>query len=227
MNNIEFYNNLYHESVTKIKTDNYQLDKLIDAKDDRRFGISLILKPDELVLKNIQGFLSQLRAVEPRQYFYPDTDIHVTVMSIITCYDGFSLDKISIDDYINTIKKSLDSIESFDVLFKGLTASPSCILLQGFVKDNVLNNIRNRLRSEFKSTSLEQSFDIRYVLQTAHSTIVRLKERLEEKNKFLDLVEKYRNYYFGTVKVKNIDLVYNDWYQRKDKVKGLYQFPLQ
>ncbi|MBD0403277.1 2'-5' RNA ligase family protein [Flammeovirga sp. EKP202] len=226
MINIEYYNKLYHDSVAKIQSDNYELDKLIDSNDDRRFGISLILRPDESIKERIQNFLSKLKSVEPNQYYYPNSDIHVTVMSIISCYDGFRLDQISIDDYIEAVMKSLNNSESFDISFKGITASPSCVLVQGFMENNNLNLIRNRLRSVFKSTQLEQSMDVRYALRTAHSTVVRLKENLEQKQKFLDVLKDFRDINFGTMRVGTLDLVYNDWYQRVDKVKTLYQFPL-
>ncbi|WP_044204226.1 2'-5' RNA ligase family protein [Flammeovirga sp. OC4] len=226
MINIEYYNKLYHDSVAKIQSDNYELDKLIDSNDDRRFGISLILRPDESIKERIQNFLSKLKSVEPNQYYYPNSDIHVTVMSIISCYDGFHLDQISIDDYIEAVMKSLNSSESFDISFKGITASPSCVLVQGFMENNNLNLIRNRLRNVFKSTQLEQSMDVRYALRTAHSTVVRLKENLEQKQKFLDVLKDFRDFNFGTMKVDTLELVYNDWYQRVDKVKTLYEFPL-
>ncbi len=92
---------------------------------------------------------------------------------------------------------------------------------------NALNQIRDNLRTDFKGTSLEQSMDKRNVIQTAHSTIFRLKERIENKESFLDIVEKYKDHYFGSFTVNSLVLVYNDWYQRKEFVKELYRFELE
>lgn len=223
----EHYSKLYQTSIKKIESDSYDVDKLINSGNDKRFGITLLLRPDNSVKVNIQKFLSELRAIEPDQYFYPDSDLHVTVMSIISCYDGFNLNQIKIEDYIETIKKSIMGIGSFKIEFRGLTASPSCLMIQGFLKNNTLNQIRDNLRVDFKNTDLEQSLDKRYTIQTAHSTIFRLKERIENKERFLDIVEKYRDYYFGTFTVDSLALVYNDWYQRKEFVKELYRFELQ
>lgn len=222
----EHYNKLYQDSIQKIQSDIYQVDNLIDSENDKRFGITLLLRPDPLVKLNIQKFLSEIREIEPNQYFYRDSDLHVTVMSIISCYNGFTLNQIRTEDYIETIKKSIMGINSFKIEFRGLTASPSCLMIQGFLENNTLNQIRDNLRANFKDTHLEQSMDKRYAIQTAHSTIFRLKEKIENKEGFLKLVEKYREYYFGTFKVDSLVMVFNDWYQRKEYVKELGRFEL-
>ena len=103
--------------------------------------------------------------------------------------------------------------------FKGITASPSGVMIQGFMNNNELNDIRDRLRKEFKNSNLEQSLDKRYSIQTAHSTIIRFKTELSQKEKFLEILDKNINYDFGTFKVNKFELVYNDWYQREQYVK--------
>ena len=124
MNLKEHYNKLYQDSIQEIQSDSYQVDKLIDSDNDKRFGITLLLRPDNSVMVNIQQFLSEIRVIEPNQFFYRDSDLHVTVMSIISCYDGFNLNQIRIEDYVETIKKSIMGIDCFKIEFRGLTASP-------------------------------------------------------------------------------------------------------
>lgn len=118
-------------------------------------------------------------------------------------------------------------VSCFNIEFRGLTASPSCLMVQGFPENNSLTQIRDSLRVDFKETDLEQSMDKRYAIQTAHSTVFRLKEEIENKESFLDTLEKYRDYYFGTFAVDSLELVFNDWYQRKEYVKELYRFELK
>lgn len=171
--------------------------------------------------------LSKLKLLEPHQYFYRDSDLHVTVMSIISCYDGFKLSQIRIEDYIETIKESINGVGPFKIEFRGLTASPSCLMVQGFLEDNTLSQLRDNLRDNFQNSGLEQSIDKRYAIQTAHATIVRLREKLRNKDEFLSLVGAYRNHCFGTFKVNALVLVYNDWYQRKEHVQTLHKFELK
>jgi len=226
INLTDHYNQLYHDSLGKIKADDYQIDSLIDSPTDKRLGVTLVCRPNSKTNDEIQSILEQLKRVEPHQYFYPASDIHITVMSIISCYQGFMLSAISVDNYCQVIQKSLEGCNRFDVEFKGLTASPSCLMVQGFLYDDTLNQIRNNLRNNFHNTNLEQSIDKRYAIQTAHATVCRLRKSLTNKEAYLRVIEAYRDYNFGTFTVDALEFVLNDWYQRKEKVKILDRFEL-
>lgn len=225
MNLAEHYNQLYKDSIAKIADGNYEIDHLIDSDTDQRFGITLVIRPDVATKVKIQQFVNEAKAIEPEQYFYQNPDIHITLMSIISCYDGFDLQSINVKGYVALIQQVLARYKSFKIRFKGLTASPSCILIQGFLTDT-LNEIRNDLRTIFKNSGLQQSMDKRYAIKTAHSTVIRFRSELENRDALVKLIEKYRDFDFGTFEVKQIELVYNDWYQREKFVKKLQTFSL-
>jgi len=227
MNLKEHYDTLYTKSIKRIETDDYDIDVLIDSFSDNRFGITLLIRPSLEVKNDIQKFLGELKAIDPNQYYYENSDIHITVMSIISCYNGFKLESIEIPKYIELIKESLANISNIEIEFKGITASPSCLMIQGFMNTNSLNELRNTLRDKFKNSTLEQSIDKRYAIQTAHATVVRFKEKLNQKSKFLEVLEKYRTHKFGTFDVKTIELVYNDWYQKAKFVEKLSEFNIK
>jgi 2'-5' RNA ligase len=225
MNLKEHYNLLYKEGIDKIVSDTYKIDRLIDSETDRRFGLTIVIRPSAAVKNNIQQFLDELKKIEPNQYYYPSSDIHITVMSIISCYEGFEIDTIDLSKYINLIQKCLIT-ENINIQFKGLTASDSCIMVQGFMNNNYLNEIRDNLRVAFKNSNLEQSLDKRYSIQTAHSTVVRFKKQFEKKESFLEIIEKYKNFDFGSFNMNKFELVSNDWYQREEFVRKLYDFEI-
>src|SRR5690606_1236771 len=222
----EHYNKLYTDSIAKIKDDPYEMDSLINSSADNRFGITLITRPPETVKNNIQTFLNELKSIDPHQYYYGNSDIHVTVMSIISCFDGFQLEHINISEYIHLISKSLIEKPNIEIEFRGITASPSCIMIQGFMNNNFLNIIRNNLRDNFKTSNLQQSIDKRYSIQTAHTTVVRFQNKMNNKIGFLKTIEAFKNYNFGSFEVKNLELVYNDWYQKEKHVKKLHEFSI-
>jgi len=226
MNLEAHYSKLYNESIDKISSGNYEIDTLIDSGFDKRFGITLILRPSPEIKNEIQKFIDRLKKVEPNQYYYPSSDIHITIMSMISCYDGFDISKINLSKYIELIKKCLIKNKHTSIQFKGLTASNSCIMLQGFMNNSTINDIRNLLRLEFKNSPLEQSLDKRYAIQTAHSTIVRFRKELKNPKGFLKTIEQFKNHDFGTFEVKELELVFNDWYQRKENTKLLETFPI-
>jgi hypothetical protein len=221
------YDGLYLDAVRKIKSGEYQTDNLIDSLSDNRFGITLLIRPNNQVKAKIVEFLKDLNVIEPGQYYYPKSDIHITVMSIISCYSGFDLSRISVEDYVALIEKSINGYKPFEIEFRGITASPSCVMIQGFLKDDTLNEIRDTLRVNFRNTNLEQSIDKRYSIQIAHSTVVRFRKELERKDDFINVLDRYRNFNFGTFCVDSLELVYNDWYQRKEKVKELCRFEMK
>ena len=169
MNLQAHYNQLYESAIKKIKSNNYQRDFLIDSPDDKRFGVTLLVRPSENIKNKIQFLLDDLKQIDPIQYYYPSTDIHITIMSIISCYEGFRLDQISTSEYIELISSNLKEIDKFNITFKGITASDSSVMIQGFPTDENLNNLRNGLRNSFRSSNLKQSIDKRYTIQTAHS----------------------------------------------------------
>ena len=224
MNLEAHYNKLYKESIKKIMDDTYKVDELLNSSLDNRFGITLLTRPSDDVKNNIQKFLNELKSIDPYQYYYDNSDIHITVMSIISCYDGFQLERINISEYIDLISKSLIKNSKTDIEFKGVTASPSCIMIQGFMNTNFLNLIRNNLRENFKNSNLQQSIDKRYSIQTAHTTVVRFQNKIHNKPEFLKIIEAFRHYNFGSFKVTNLELVYNDWYQKEKHVKKLHEF---
>jgi len=221
MNLSEHYNELFKKSSKAILSEGYTLDTKINDPSDKRFGITLLIRPSEEIKDNIQLFLDELKKVEPNQYYYPASDIHITVMSIISCYEGFTLDKISSSDYIEIVEKSLVDVNKIQIDFQGVNASPSAVILQGFPVDDALDTLRNKLRENFKNTTLEQSIDSRYSIATAHMTVMRFKQKLENPEELIQVIEKFRNHNFGTFTVDKIELVFNDWYQRKKNTKNL------
>ena len=89
------YYQLFTESSKAILDKNYVIDTTIDAENDNRFGITLLIRPPESIKNKIQSFLNELKKDDPTQYYYPNSDMHITVLSIISCYDGFGLNQIN------------------------------------------------------------------------------------------------------------------------------------
>lgn len=224
MNLDAHYSNIAQFSLEKIKNNQYEIDRLIKNLDDSRRGLTVLARPNEEVKSKLQYFISELRLIEPEQYYYPNSDIHTTILSIISCYPDFSLKSISIPDYIEIINNSIREIPPFSIQYKGAILSPSGIIIKGYPENNVLLELRNRLRQNFKSSHLEQSLDKRYTLQTAHSTIMRFSNPLKQKDKLIQLVKEFNDYDFGPFTVNKIEFVYNDWYQRAEHVKLLGKF---
>lgn len=226
MNLTEHYNQLYKSSSEVILAGNYTVDSKINDLSDSRFGITLLLRPGEKIKNNIQFFLNELKEAEPLQYYYPDSDIHITVLSIISCYESFNLDKIDLPAYLEIIQKSVVDLCEIKIEFRGVTASNGAIMIQGFPSDDSLEKLRNKLRENFRNSNLEQSIDSRYSIATAHSTVMRFTEKLQNPKKLIETTEQFRDYNFGEFKAEKLELVFNDWYQREENTINLAYFTL-
>ena len=226
MNLTEHYDELYKASIKKIENDEYQTDLLIDSPNDKRFGITLMIRPPKKIKNNIQLFIQELKQLDSSQYYYPSSDIHITVLSIISCYEGFNLDRISIFEYSELIGSCIKEIDPLKINFKGVTASDSSIMIQGFPEYGKLNDLRSTVRTAFRNSELEQSIDKRYAIQTAHATVVRFRSKLRNKKGVLKIINDYKYFDFGTFDVEELELVFNDWYLRKKNTRILEKFEL-
>ncbi len=220
------YNRLWEKSRAGFEAGSYELDPWIDNPADDRLGITLLARPSKEVRERIRTFLGELQQVAPEQYFYPDTDLHITILSIISCTAGFTLSAVNAADYVQLLESITRHASPFKIDFTGITASPEAVMVQGFPLDNSLQMLRESMRTAFSATSLLQSLDQRYTLKTAHATVLRFRAPVQQPEQLLSLLEKYRTYDFGTFEVEVLELVYNDWYQRAEKVQVLGRFGL-
>lgn len=144
MNLQRYYDHLYEESIGRIENNTYEIDRLIDSPDDKRFGLTLLIRPSAEITREISAFLKEMKIISPHQYCYPQTDMHITVLSIISCFPDFSLSSINTQAYIDTIQRSAAAIERFSITFTGVTASSSCIMIQGFPSTTSLTRLKLR-----------------------------------------------------------------------------------
>lgn len=198
MNLKNHYNKLWNQSLRKFRSNEFEFDQLINSDDDNRYGITLLARPSKEVKRNISSTLQEMINIAPYQYYYPKSALHVTILSVILCYAAFALNQIDPADYQKAVQSAIDSISPFEITFRGLTASPSSILVQGVPSGEQLNDLRNELKEKFKDSSLQQAIDKRYQLQTAHMTVVRFKESFGNPEKFMNKIAQLRDRIFGS-----------------------------
>lgn len=220
------YAKLHRSALDSIGREGFECDRELSNESDDRRGLTVLLRPGKGVMQAFQGFMDRVKEITPDQYFYPESDIHVTIMSIISCYRGFALKNCPVQEYVDVLEQSLAGIGPMEIEFRGVFASASCLMIQGFPKNEELERFRQGLRRCFSASSLEQSLDRRYRLLTAHSTVVRFTNPVSDSVALLRLVERYRGFHFGSQMFDKVEFVFNDWYQRKAFVKTLAIFKL-
>tara|TARA_R110001599_G_scaffold43925_5_gene131206 strand:- start:20072 stop:20758 length:687 start_codon:yes stop_codon:yes gene_type:complete len=221
------YKKLHSSALSSINKKGFNYDKELDNPSDLRRGLTLLIRPNKKIKEAFELFIHQAREVLPDQYFYSVDDIHVTVMPIVSCYSGFSMEGIEIDRYDEIIQKALRGVREFKLDFTGVFASASCLIIKGYPVNGYLEHFRQNLRNAFSGAKLEQSLDKRYKLVTAHSTVVRFKQPIKDKKKVIELVKAFSDFEFGCQSFEQLEFVYNDWYQRKSIVQLLKSYNLK
>ncbi|WOT04199.1 2'-5' RNA ligase family protein [Shewanella youngdeokensis] len=223
------YDNLWAQYCAAVDDNRFQLDPNIINPTDNRRGITALAylaANNHSVCQRIDQFLHQAQCIEPEQYYQPFNERHLTLLSIITCAAGFNLTDINSTDYIEALKQVLHHVEPIEVEFRGVTASPACIMIQGFPVGSGLNDLRDKLRQHFSQAPLASTIDSRYKLITAHCSVIRFCVPLQQRQKLKALCQQYQHYPFGRVRFSQFELVFNDWYQTLSAGKSLAQYSL-
>ncbi len=220
----KIYDGMWDSSYPKIDSGQCDIDTLISDPSDTRRGITALTylqNNGNEVSQKITGFLCELQKVEPEQYYYPEEELHLTILSIISCIAGFQLDDINDSSYVEIFNQCMQDVEPINIKFEGITISTSCVLIQGFPIGEGLNELRNKFRNRYKESSLRITIDSRYTLNTAHVTAVRFMSPLINQQKVTDVLNRYRYYDFGTISFTEFELVFNNWYQNLSETKKL------
>ena len=224
---LSLYDQILSRTLLHLQDHRFQVDNFLSAlESDTRRGLTLLFRPPQEFQAKLSSILAELQAVCPGQYAYPSSDWHTTVLSIISCFPRFQLDHIDAKTYCEVLTQCLKAIPPFKVELRGLTCSAGAVMIQGFFTPGTLNVIRQNIRQAFQSTDLHQTIDQRYVLETAHITILRFQQPVTNPKPLLDYIQQYRNSHYGTFTVNTLELVYNDWYQRQSSTTPIQSFPL-
>jgi len=226
MNLAAHYDAMRTTAMRQLASGAAELDPLLDAPHDTRRGLTLLARPPAAITAAIEAVLADFRRIEPAQYYYPGSDIHLTILSIISCYPGFALTAIDPAAYRASGRTLARASRPFGLRYAGLTASAGGIMVQGFPQGAGLQQLRDATRVLFQESGLPQSIDQRYRLQTAHSTIIRFRAPLADPAGLLALLKKYERHAFGSFEVTSLELVYNDWYQRAANTTLLEKYAL-
>lgn len=210
------YESMWENFCAALAQGRYEQDTMIGNPADDRRGIAVVasLQKNSLACsQSVKTFLDEVRALEPEQYYHPQEELHLTVLSIISCAAGFRLQDISVPAYTAIFHQALQHTEPLEIVFRGITASPGCVVIQGFPTGPGLENLRNRLRQLFRASGLLTTMDSRYRLTTAHISAIRFRTTIRHPGKFFGLLEDYRDYCFGSVCLTDFELLFNNWYQ--------------
>jgi 2'-5' RNA ligase len=188
--------------------------------------LTLIARPSADVRKSVMTFLRELRRLEPNQYYYAASDLHLTVLSLFGAMTEPAHFLVHLEKYVAAVDSVLRKAGPIEIKFSGVTASPGAIMIQGFPDIDALNDLRDNLRQQLRVRGLTGGLDLRYRLETAHMTIARFRAPLHDSKHFAAVLEHARHHSFGSTTIKSLSLVTNDWYMRHQTLETVKRYLL-
>ena len=221
------YDELWSAAIGKIRTGAIEIDPVLAAgTPDPRRGLTLIARPSLKVRRSVVAFLRELRRFEPDQHYYAPSDLHLTILSLFTATVDHKWFFKRKEKYVAAVESVLRRATPIRIEFRGVTASPGAILIQGFPENEMLKNVRDALRRQLRLDGLSEGLDARYRLETAHITVARFRARLRDGECFANALEQSRRLSFGTTTIKSLSLVRTDWYMTRRTLQILKRYRL-
>ena len=124
------------------------------------------------------------------------------------------------------INEVLPRQRPFKICFRGVTASPNAVMIQGFPAGDGLNQLRDELRQAFAQNGLGGQLDRRYKITSAHMTVMRFSRLETDWQQLAALLAKNRTRDFGAMEVNRIQLIWGDWYASAKTVRILQEYQL-
>jgi 2'-5' RNA ligase len=220
------YQRLWNEAVSAFECGEHKLDPhLSDKANDRRRGATLICRPSPTVREAVEEYIKRLTEVCPGQHFYRPEELHITVLSIISGTELWEQEMPKLEACRPIIGEVLSRCRPFKIHFRGVTASPDSVLIQGFPTDG-LAALRDELRAAFKRHGYGDMSDQRYKATTAHMTAMRFSKRCADLKPLLSLLAVSREIDFGECEIDTIQLIMGDWYGSADRVQMFQEYRL-
>jgi len=226
--NREVYEKLWGEALVAFREGRPQIDdQLRDKTGDLRRGVTLVLRPSAEVQRRTRDFMDGLAAVCPGQYAYPGEDLHVTVLSIVAGSVSWRREIRQLAACRDILRNVLRRQRSFTIRFRGVTASPGCVMIQGFPASDGLTLIREEVRAAFAHAGLGEMLDRRFKVKAAHMTAMRFCNAGADWNQLATVLERHRETNFGETTVDALELIWGDWYASGQTVRVLERYSLQ
>jgi 2'-5' RNA ligase len=217
----DLYHTIYITNKSALLSGNIKLDDVLSSrKKDMRTGISLIV-PVKSIEKPYDHIVTLLKQNEPGQYYYPLSDLHITIFDFLQASDTYKRDIQRENKFIEITEKVLEGFKEFTIALKGVVFSKEAGIIQGF-DNNRLVTIRNNIRLTMEHYGIINNE--RYISESAHITFCRFKKTLNNHERLMRFIDEYREYDMGKEKINHIELVEHDWYNKETNKRVIKAF---
>ena len=223
----KIYKQLWSKTALALEAGGLRVDPLLDGKiRDPRRGATLVARPDAGVRTRVETFLREAAAICPGQHVYQPAELHVTVLAVIPGSASWRKEIHRLPACRTALDKVLKNCRPFSVEFRGVTASPEAVLIQGFPRGDALARLRDGLRSALRERGVGENLDRRYKITAAHLTVMRFANPKADWKRLLDFLRTHRETDFGETRFRSLQLIWSDWCASARTVRVLREYQL-
>jgi 2'-5' RNA ligase len=224
MSTASLYESIHRDNIAFIRDGDIIVDTYLgNGVTDLRRGISLII-PLSHISKNYESIVQGFQMLEPSQYYYPLSDLHITVFDLISANPMYAPSNSVDDTFVAIANEVLAPVNRFSVTFKGIVFSREAGLFTGYDDGSVV-----ALRESIRGQLLQQGIPNteRYKSKSVHSTFFRFAKPLANSKIFAGAIENHREIEIGNEPVQSVSLIEHDWYNRKNSIRTIKAFMLK
>jgi 2'-5' RNA ligase len=196
------------------------------GRPDGRYGVNIVARPPESVVALIRDFQSGLRRVDPRQYFYPASDLHLTILEI---RHGHSrpIDAPVVARIASAVRKASAEMPAPQLADGRVGFDGATVTLHGFPGDERLQRLRERMIRALEEARIP--FEPRYRRDTAHVTFVRYLEEVSDPAAWARHLRDFQERVHPMAwDVEAVHVTAGaTWYGRSDRLERFGPFPLR
>jgi len=167
--------------------------------------------------------VSLFSSSDARQYYFPKSDIHITVFEFVSSRPDFRKYEGNIHLFKKVTERVLSDFGRFEIELVGTVFTNSSGLVAG-VDGGKLIEIRERLRKELKTVGIEPLE--RYRSISSHISFMAFRTKPKSEEHLLSLIEKTKEMNMGVIEVSTVELVEQDWYSREKNRKLIWKYKL-
>src|SRR5690606_24338076 len=131
MNLTELYNSLYTKSIDNIRNGNNKIDRSIDDKNDKRRGVTVLIRPNDNIQEAIARFHQGLMIVVRGQDYQPGPAQRVRVLCSHSCDEGHTVGLVATAAYVRRVERGARDTVDIGLDFQGISAPPEAVMAQG------------------------------------------------------------------------------------------------
>ena len=221
------YDQLWRESTAALASGGWRVDLNLRGKNgDPRRGVTLAARPDAKVRNRVESFVREAAAICPRQHVYQPAELHLTVLAVIPGSETWRKEIHRLPACRKVLDQVMKNRQAFSVRFRGVTASPEAVLIQGFPQDDILARLRDDLRTALRDGGVGENLDRRYKITAAHLTVMRFAHPQGDWRRLLDFLGEHRKTDFGETRFRSLRLIWSDWCGSAGVTRTLQEYAL-